>query len=493
MDEKNNYVNLLEQSETPLSWRDYAAPAVALALSLLYWAVFSAYSLLCEAYGPGLGILVFVGAYYAAVLLMLGPRWDGGGIFLMMVSVCLALCCTLYCHEGFNILNCFLILLTASMATFRFSGQACSGFLTLRAIPETVEMSIFALFSRIAPPWKRLRLRRADAEKTARTVTAVLASAALLAVVLALLASADMVFGSFFQDIGDWIAGLSLGTLIWKLLRIGALTLFILSGLYFIRTEPRQNKKERDESVKPVIYFLMPSILLDTVYAVFCALQLRYLFGGAEAAAMAGGWAEYARTGFFQLVAVAAINLTLCGAGANKLRFAEKGGSALRVSEAVMLVLTAVILLSAARRMQLYILAFGMSVLRLITLWGMIVAAVGILAAGYKLIRPAFLFFPVLFGFALSAWCVLCLMNPAGQVANYNVDAYLDGRLEAVDVYYLGELTPDAAKALERLAKHSEKYRKDALETICRWHDADGIPWGNWKAGLIPDFYKKPE
>ena len=45
------------------------------------------------------------------------------------------------------------------------------------------------------------------------------------------------------------------------------------------------------------------------LYALFAAVQFEYLFGGAEAAAMEGGWAEYARSGFMQLVIVAAVNL----------------------------------------------------------------------------------------------------------------------------------------------------------------------------------------
>ena len=37
----------------------------------------------------------------------------------------------------------------------------------------------------------------------------------------------------------------------------------------------------------------------DRVYAVFCYIQVRYLFGGIETALLQGGYAQYARSGFF--------------------------------------------------------------------------------------------------------------------------------------------------------------------------------------------------
>lgn len=479
MQEYNGYVNREPIPEPPRSWRDYAAPLAALLLAILFWAVFSLETVL-DAF-PGLGILVFVLAYWAAVFLVLGARRDTGGVCLMAVSVCLALCCTLYRYEGFAILNCFAILLTAAMATFRFSGQAASAPLSLESLPETVQLSMFALFSRIAPPLRRLRPEKADKDKTVRVLLTVAVTVVLLAVVLALLASADMVFGSYFAGIRQRLESLSVGDWIWRVLRAVGLAVFISSGLYFIRTEPAQARKPRPEREAHALPFLLPTVALDIAYVLFCAVQLRYLFGGAEAAAMAGGWAEYARTGFFQLVAVAAINLTLCAAGAAEKLFAAQGGPVLRIAQAVMLVLTVVILLSAARRMQLYILAYGMSILRLATLWGMIVAAAGILAAGYKLWRPGFRLFPVLFGFVLASWCILCLVNPAGQVAKYNVNVWLDGQLGTVDMDYIYSLTPDAAKALARLEESSDRYDEDARRVRKNWtENYQSDAWYAW-------------
>lgn len=54
-------------------------------------------------------------------------------------------------------------------------------------------------------------------------------------------------------------------------------------------------------------------LLLCALYALFAAVQFIYLFGGREAVAMRGGYAQYARNGFFELVVICALNLLLAG------------------------------------------------------------------------------------------------------------------------------------------------------------------------------------
>ena len=437
----------------PLTWRAAVTPLAALILSLLFWDVFAVGDM--GYFGPGAGVPTFVGCYFAVVCLLLGERarYTRSALFLMAVSVALAVSCWLYSSLGLTILNCFIILLTAAGATFQLSAQSRFSLRDARILPDTIRLSVLALFSKMDHPFRLLsRLKKPGEGSLRRVLMALFVTVGLLAVVLALLASADAVFGSLFETLGERLAELSPGTSLWKLLRTLALALFTASGLYFLQTEaPASEGAEEPAKERYVLPFLLPALLLDAVYIFFCAIQIKYLFGGAEAAAMAGGWAHYAREGFFQLVAVAVINLGLCLLGCREDRLARKGGLSLRIASGLMLLLTLVILVSAARRMQLYILAYGLSVLRLMTLWGMLVIAVGILAAGWKLFRPRFSFFRVFAPFALTAWCLFCLANPGGVIANYNVDRYLSGELETVDTFYLEQLGPDALPALYRL------------------------------------------
>ena len=181
---------------------------------------------------------------------------------------------------------------------------------------------------------------------------------------------------------------------------------------------------------------------------------------------MAGGFAEYARSGFFQLVKVSAVNLITLLLAVRLLP--EKGGAVARGLGIVLVVFTGVLLVSAAYRMGLYISVYGLSVKRLLTLWAMAVIAVSMVLAAVKLVVRPFRLYRWLFLAGLILWLALSAMNIHAVVAEYNVDAYLDGRMEELDAGYLGSLGYGAAPALNKLAAA---------------YGEPGVDWQTW------DFY----
>ena len=459
-------------SPPPLTWRDGAAPVLALGLGWLFWTVFDPRSMGL----PHLGVLALVCAHFAAVLIVLGRRvhLSAGSLYCTGAALALAVSCALYASGPFFLMNCLVILFIAAMATFALSGHLEPG--RTRAIADAVGLSFIAPFSRVDRPFRALgQLRRQKGGAAlGRSALAVLIAVPVLAVVLWLLSSADAVFGSLLDPLRvDFVPEQS----VWRILRTVLAALFIASALCFIR-EDAPPHVEKPAGERRATVFLPVTVLLDIVYIIFCSIQLKYLFGGAEAASMAGGWAEYARSGFFQLVAVAAINLGVTLLGTDGRRFAARGGKLLRAAFALLLALTAVILLSAFWRMRLYILAFGMSVLRLLTLWAMAAVLCGILAAAVKLLRPAFRAVPAAGGVALVLWCVLCLANPCGMIARYNVDGYVSGALSQLDEDYLARLGPDVLPALPPLQTAGPEGQA-AFDDITRQlrHTNAGVPW----------------
>ncbi|HKG19650.1 MAG TPA: DUF4173 domain-containing protein, partial [Candidatus Limnocylindrales bacterium] len=99
----------------------------------------------------------------------------------------------------------------------------------------------------------------------------------------------------------------------------------------------------------------------DVLFAAFAIVQVMFLFGGADTLAAVGmTYSDYARQGYFQLVGVVGLaGLLLIGAYeiAGRRRAVLASGLAL-------LVLTGVILASAALRMKLYQDAYGWTELR---------------------------------------------------------------------------------------------------------------------------------
>jgi hypothetical protein len=434
-----------------LTPRDWLALACALGLALLWIQAFSLDHLAENGNLPGLGAAIFVAAIYAAVLLYLGreAKWNVWNICLVSGVGLLTLACFIYGDRYVRLINFLLILCGSAPAFFSLSGSAGNPLRKIRVLPETIGLTFRALFGNWDKPFRAAAGLGGGEKKTFFGIlVGLLTGLPLLALVIYLLSEADAVFGGLFGALADWLVHIDAPRALWHIARAVLYTLAFFSALYFLRHTPERKAKSRAEpSAPPAAPFATVLCLLNAVYLVFVVIQFAFLFGGAETAAMKGGFAEYARSGFFQLVAVSAINLA-----AALVTAVWGGGKALlRALSFLLLALTCVILFSAFWRMQLYISVYGMSLLRAMTLWAMAFIAVCLALAAVKVRRPAFRFWPFFAAVGLAGWIVFNFVNIDARIADYNVDAYLNGRLAEVDILYLSSLSPDVLPALERL------------------------------------------
>lgn len=437
----------------PLSWRDGAIPLAAAALATLWYAVFGLDTLLTANYLPGLGVTAIVFAHFAAVFVFRrhdAPP-DRAGLWLMAAALVLAMCMALYGAWPIVLINCFVILCLSAAATFRLSGHSRARWDSLACVGETIKLTLRALTRHIPRVFEAIGLAAKRKEhRLSGLWLGLLLAVPLLALVIALLSSADAVFGELFRIAFRSLAALELGTAARSIGRTLFLALFLASGFHFLaRPAEERAPIERPERKRDALPFLAAAVMLDGVYILFIVIQIAYLFGGAQSAAMAGGWAEYARSGFFELVGVTVINLLFCLISSGSGRTGTKGGKLLFWADMLLLAANSVILVSAVWRMGLYIRAFGLSLLRLMTLWAMLFIAVLTVAAAVRLTKPRFRFGRVFIGFGLAAWCLFCLCNPAGLVARYNISAYTSGHLADLDLPYLEQFYPDTQNALE--------------------------------------------
>lgn len=219
--------------------------------------------------------------------------------------------------------------------------------------------------------------------------------------------------------------------------------------------------------------------VLDVLYAFFLAVQCAALFGGADYLAQVGiSYASYARSGFFQLVAVAAVNLAcllaclaLCKGEGRGLRMVQVLGTLLVAASGVLLV-------SALWRMNLYVGAYGLSFKRVLTYWGMAVLAVLLAAALWKVWHRHFRWFRVLLSVGVAGWLLLNYANVDALVARYNIGRGLDtGAVLSASDGRLGAL-PALEELLE--AQPEETELRQAVETLrdsARWQAAH---WQTW-------------
>lgn len=187
---------------------------------------------------------------------------------------------------------------------------------------------------------------------------------------------------------------------------------------------------------------------VDLLFGLFAAVQVVYLFGGTDTLAVVGmTYSDYARQGYFQLVGVVALaGLLLLGAHVVVGRT-----RAFLVAAGALLVLTTVILASAALRLELYQGAYGWTELRFFVaasiawLGACLVLAAAMLAGNRMGWLPH--------GLAMSAIVVtlgVSAIGPQAFVMHQNLARVLDPSLVApgghagVDLEYGMSLGDDA-------------------------------------------------
>lgn len=190
-------------------------------------------------------------------------------------------------------------------------------------------------------------------------------------------------------------------------------------------------------------------LVIDLVVAAFVGLQVAYLFGGVNTLAAIGmTYSDYARRGFFELVAAACL---ACAVVVALEATVERRSRPYLAALLVLVGLSAVVLASAAMRLRLYQEAYGWTELRLYVLvaigsLGLALAATAALVMGN---RTRWL------GHALAVIGVVALVGlnviaPSAVVAEHNIARVLDPTLVPADGHagldraYLSVLPDDA-------------------------------------------------
>jgi len=287
-----------------------------------------------------------------------------------------------------------------------------------------------------------------------------------------LFASADAVFASFADRLLTW--NVDLGELPVRL-AVAFLVAWAAAGLLAIaagdlaRWEGKQDAPPAWQSLgaaavtdplRPGAFPILGSIeaatilvAVDVLFAIFVGFQFAYLFGGLDTLAASGlPYAQYARSGFFELVVVA---LLAGGLLVTVHAVARQRTSLLIGAGLVLCGLTAVVLASALLRLRIYHDAYGWTEFRFYVLASIVWLGAGIAIAAGLLVRNRMGW--VLHGLAMAAIVVLVginLVGPSRLIATENVARVLDpSRVPAdgksgLDVTYVRALGDDAVPAL---------------------------------------------
>lgn len=287
-----------------------------------------------------------------------------------------------------------------------------------------------------------------------------------------LLASSDAVFASLFHVPVDGDSLLANGLLL-------CIGLWVAGAL--LRTASEPNPRPMRTGSKPFgaieATILLGGLIL--LYGAFALTQLFTAMGGADHVLRTAHLtrADYARSGFFQLLAVAGITLAVLAA----MKSLSDVGDSTRVRRVVVWMseiavgLTLVIVAVAIVRLNLYDDAYGLTMLRfmsLATAWwlGGVFVLVGIALAGVGEKRHWLL--AAIAASALVALLGLNAIGPESLVVSHNANRYeaalAEGKAVDFDVSYTELLSDDAVPAIaEALPKLDAWQQGRALDRIC--------------------------
>lgn len=286
------------------------------------------------------------------------------------------------------------------------------------------------------------------AERTAGRAATWLRSATVGGVVFGvlgtLLASGDAAF--------QWaVSGLELGR------GAGHLTLALLAAVpagALAITAGTDSDVHHDPSAGRRAEALVALWAVVVALATWSGLQVAMALGGAERilADQDLTAAEYARQGFFQLVAVAAVSLAVLNAAYRHGTEERRADGRQRIPAVAIGALLAVLIVITYRRLGFYIDAFGLTMLRLsVAVFLAWLSTVTVLSVGRTVVQRerdpdrAWLATTAVLGAAVFAIAVGAA-DPEAYVARTNLDRAAEGA--EVDVIYLGELSADATPIL---------------------------------------------
>ncbi len=298
----------------------------------------------------------------------------------------------------------------------------------------------------------------------------------LLIVVVNLLASADGVFNRVMTSFPGWLNNLSIGNsfarFIWVVI-FGVL----FFGYFWGFVKPKRSRPDAGRAGLAAAQggkgFKIDSIILATllisvnvVYVLFVVVQFTYLFGAWDGALPDGKtYAEYARSGFVELVTVSVINfailmVTLVYGGSG-----VEGGRLKRMNEILLYILvgcSGVMLYSAYMRLILYEEAYGYTYIRFLVHAFMIYLAILLIIAALR-IRSGKI--PIARCYIVISLVAYVLVNYAGMdriIAEKNVDRFRDNG--NIDALYLSTLSVDAIPVLIKFSEKEYPGMKPLLE-----------------------------
>lgn len=298
-----------------------------------------------------------------------------------------------------------------------------------------------------------------------------------VAVLFGLLSSGDAAFSNITSEIADFISDMFDKLLpddLYSLATVGdaaVMTLLfgtaIFSALFCFRYGIQKKVKASSPKQEKVITGIIPRNVASGFYVTVCLLyvfyllsQLSYFFGafsGKIPLAVNMTLSEYARRGFFEMSAIAFINLGLIALGMIfvKRKENEKIAPLFKGVFTFLCLFTELLIITAMSKMALYITELGLTHKRILVCIIDVLLFVTVLCVLIKLYKASFPYMKIIVSVCCAVMSLYTLVGDGALIAVFNTNAYLRGyhkELDVETVCYEGD-SYFAAKNLHKVAE----------------------------------------
>jgi hypothetical protein len=453
---KNDSRIISEQSNIPKPYLPWGVGLLALVTAIAF-----NFLLYTHQFGFAFSLFVLVLIINVHVLLVLTKRFGNAWAYLFLLPVIASLVAqVLYASPMTRLMSSFMTFVCLTLWAYWVSAPKLTFRDVQTLIPRTIFIESYFPFPRLSS-WLKGLVRERSSTSLNIVLGIILAIPAVI-VIGALFLSADQLFYKVFTDTFSFSNSEEfMARMFWN----GFIFIFIAASGWTIVTrlvEKRTSMQEESE-VTPPNRILITTFLsiLNGLFLAFIGFQIVYFFGGESVILKQGiTYATYAREGFFQLLAVSAIIVLIL---VMLYRYTKIRSIETRILSAMIIGQTGIVIVSALKRMSFYISAYGLTLDRYWALFAMSIIAVMLTFAFVAILLR--IRYQDVFKFSIVSvmclWSAMLLVNSEGTIANYNIDRYLYGKTDEIDIYYLQKhLSADVTPVLVNFALSEESTYK---------------------------------
>lgn len=291
--------------------------------------------------------------------------------------------------------------------------------------------------------------KRVNHKKLGLVLAGIIFAALALFIIFPLLLSSDMIFNNMFSNVfvlfnpSKFFSNIStvLGILLTFALGFTLIYAFFYASCH---AEYPAHPKRCMPYFHPITGITF-SAIIAAIYLLYSGIQILYLFAGTG---LPEGitYSEYARSGFWQLVIVAFINV--CMVLSCMYLFQENRW--LKIVLTVISLCTYIMIVSAAWRMYLYVKAYHLTFLRVLVFFSLAVLAIIMSGVIVNIYHKKFPLVHYMIAVVTCGYLIFSFAQPDYWIAKYNISHIQ--QMNAFDLdYLLYGLSLDAAPAISEI------------------------------------------